>query len=159
MIVGDDGQQQRLGRGLSRKVIGAETLFDAVGEVTIASSAEPVAAVVAPLEIVESCAGNPIEALRRLDPSIRLILIAPSEAQLLGAGVETDGFDAVLVEPLAGDDLERVVSDPDWSDHKQSAEENDAFAPRVPLDLSKDWVERVLQCSVDRVALRGAQLL
>ena len=32
VIVGDDGQQQRLGRGLSRKVIGADTFFDAVGE-------------------------------------------------------------------------------------------------------------------------------
>ncbi|MEE8156252.1 MAG: GGDEF domain-containing protein [Phycisphaerales bacterium] len=134
VIVGDDGQRQRLGRGLSRKVIGADTLFDAVGEVTIASSAEPVAAVVAPLEIVESCAGNPIKAFRRLDPSIQLILIAPSEAQLLDAGVETNGFDAVLVEPLAGDDLERVVSDPEWIDHKQSADGNDAFAPRASLE-------------------------
>ena len=134
VIVGDDGQQQRLGRGLSRKVIGADTLFDAVGEVTIASSAEPVAAVVAPLEIFESCAGNPIEAFRRIDPSIRLILIAATEAQLLGAGVETNGFDAVLVEPLAGDDLERVVSDPGWTDHRQSADGNDALAPRVSLE-------------------------
>ncbi|MCH8259445.1 MAG: GGDEF domain-containing protein [Planctomycetes bacterium] len=134
VIVGDDGQQQRLGHGLSRKVIGAETLFDAVGEVTIASSAEPVAAVVAPLEIVESCAGNPIEAFRRIDPSIRLILIAATEAQLRGAGVETNGFDAVLVEPLAGDDLERVVSDADWTDYQQSADGNDALAPRVNLE-------------------------
>lgn len=131
VIVGDSSQRQRLGRGLTRQVIGAETLFDAVGEVTSATSAEPVAAVVAPLDLVESCGPNTTEALRRLDPSVRFVVIVSSEAQMSAAGVQANGFDAVLVEPVTAYDLERAVSDEDWDDRTPIPRADDVAAPEV----------------------------
>ena len=148
VIVGDEGHQQRLSRGLTRQVIGAETMFDAVGEVANATSSEPVAAVVVPLDVVGSTGGNVIEAFRRLDPSTRFVVVVPSDAHVPPA----DGFDAVLIEPVSASDLERAVSDEDWDDPAPIPRANDVPAPKVGAETNTSDVREAQESVVDNVA-------
>ncbi len=145
VIVGDSNQRQRLERGLTRQVIGAETLFDAVGEVLSATSAEPIAAVVAPLDLVESCGPNTAEALRRLDPSIRFVVVATSDAQVPAS----NGFDAVLVEPVTASDLERAVSDEDWDDPTPIPRADDVAATEIQAETNISDEPEAEQSAVD----------
>ena len=63
-----------------RPVVRADNLFDALGEVTVATAGNPVAAVLVPLEVAVQTPGDPAAAFRRVDPAVRLVLVADSEA-------------------------------------------------------------------------------
>jgi len=91
---------------VGRPIVRAANLFDAVGEVTVASATRPIAAVVVPASLVEGPASITIEAFRRIDPSVRLILVAPADRV---AATDGNGFDDVLAEPLTTDALARAL--------------------------------------------------
>ena len=116
VVVGDGAAPPRINLPQTRRITRAANLFDAVGEVTAATSAEPVAAVVVPLELVRGSAATAIRALRRVDPSVRLILLARPHDE----PAETEaGFDAVVVEPVGADELEKVLSsEPTPKEHR-----------------------------------------
>ena len=107
MVVG----QQDLG-DIPRVVVRAANLFDAVGEVTSAKAGEPVEAVMVPAALVGTSASITVEAFRRIDPSVRLILIASSEHERTRLQNETsNGFDNVLVQPVSARTLSAVLDD------------------------------------------------
>jgi diguanylate cyclase (GGDEF)-like protein len=94
---------------LPQTVVHADNLFDAVGEVTVASSAEPVSAVVVPAPLVRGTAKVAAEAFRRIDPSVRLILLAASPDEPGVRDGLADGFDEVVAAPLSAVTVSRIV--------------------------------------------------
>ena len=87
----------------------AENLFDAVGEVMLATAARPVDAVVMPSKLVPGSSRNTVEAFRRIDPSVRLILVASCDEEQARIRDGANGFDDVLVEPLSAGALKRAI--------------------------------------------------
>ena len=107
MVVGE----QDLG-DMPRAVVRAANLFDAVGEVTSARAGEPVAAVIVPAALVRDSASITVEAFRRIDPSVRLILVASSEHERSRLQkLKRNGFDDVLVQPVSARTLSAVLDD------------------------------------------------
>ena len=107
MVVG----QQDLGE-MPRAVVRAANLFDAVGEVTAAKDGEPVEAVMVPAALVADSASITVEAFRRIDPSVRLILVASSEHERTRLkNLNRNGFDDVLVQPVNAGTLSAVLDD------------------------------------------------
>jgi diguanylate cyclase (GGDEF)-like protein len=94
---------------LPQSVIHADNLFDAVGEVTVATASQPVSAVVVPTELVHGTAALAAAAFRRIDPSVRLILLSPAEGEAAGATEPADGFDEVLSAPLSAKALASIL--------------------------------------------------
>jgi diguanylate cyclase (GGDEF)-like protein len=105
VIVGDATAPEEL----PQTVIHADNLFDAVGEVTVASSAEPVSAVVVPAPLVQGTARAAAEAFRRIDPSVRLVLLAPSADEPEVREWLADGFDEVVAAPLSAVTVSRIA--------------------------------------------------
>ena len=94
---------------MPQTVVHAANLFDAVGEVTVASSAEPVSAVVVPAPLVRGTARMTAEAFRRIDPSVRLILLAASPDEPEVRDGLDGGFDEVVAAPLSAVTVSRIV--------------------------------------------------
>ena len=87
----------------------AENLFDAVGEVMLATAARPVDAVVMPSALVQGSSRTAVDAFRRIDPSVRLILVASCDDEQARLRNGANGFDDVLVEPLNAGALKRAI--------------------------------------------------
>jgi diguanylate cyclase (GGDEF)-like protein len=81
-------------------VVHADNLFDAVGEVSVAGAGQPVSAVVVPTAFVTGSTRPAAEAFHRIDPSVRLILLAGSTDEPAVRDGLSDGFDDVVTEPL-----------------------------------------------------------
>ncbi|MHC4414099.1 MAG: GGDEF domain-containing protein [Planctomycetota bacterium] len=114
VLVGDPngiGALPRVSPPLPREIIRAANLFDAVGEVKIATAASPVSAVVVPVDCVRTSAPAAVEAFRRVDPSVRLILLAASKAELAGIDTMAASFDDVVVETAAEAEVSGDPSD------------------------------------------------
>jgi diguanylate cyclase (GGDEF)-like protein len=94
---------------LAQSVVHADNLFDAVGEITVASSAEPVSAVVVPTQLVQGSARMAAEAFRRIDPSVRLILLSSSPDDSEAREGLADGFDEVELAPLSAAAVSRIL--------------------------------------------------
>ncbi|MCH8164373.1 MAG: GGDEF domain-containing protein [Planctomycetes bacterium] len=94
--------------GVSQTLLHTDNLFDALGEVAIATAAEPVAAVLIPVDVVRRSSANAPQAFRRVDPSVRLILLAESQEELGGIDAVADGFDEVLIEPVGAARLQQA---------------------------------------------------
>ncbi len=86
--------------GLAPRVVHAEDLFDAMGQVTSASAAETVAAVVLPASMLDGPGSVALEAFRRIDPSLRVIAVAGSDAERARLEQAPNGFDRILRQPL-----------------------------------------------------------
>ncbi len=111
VLVGEAGKDGTgsAGEMKGRAVVRADNLFDAVGEVTVSSAADPVEAIVVPAAVVRRTAAVAVEAFRRIDPSVRLILLAESRDEAAALRDASAGFDDVLVGPLAPSELARVL--------------------------------------------------
>ena len=96
---------------VTRTVVRAANLFDAVGEVTLAGDTEPVDAVVIPAAMVGNPASIAVEAFRRIDPAVRLIVVADDDLEQARLRQVPNGFDEVLVQPLNGRALADAIED------------------------------------------------
>jgi diguanylate cyclase (GGDEF)-like protein len=123
VVVGQPPTTDELPQG----VIHAENLFEAVGEVTVATAAEPVSAVVVPASLIRGSETLAAEAFRRIDPSVRLILISTGDTQT-GA----NGFDEVVPAPLTAAALVRAMTD----DEPAAAETPIETAAETPEPVS-----------------------
>jgi diguanylate cyclase (GGDEF)-like protein len=130
---------------LARPAIHAATVFDAVGEITIAPAAEPIVALVLPASLLMASPTNPpptmpgssgvmeaagtaprlIDAFRRLDPSIRLIAVAELDSDRRALGQAADRLDGVLVAPFTALEVARVLE-------LETAANADPAAPAAP---------------------------
>ncbi len=97
----------RLAEPFERPVLHAPSLYDALGEVTAATAAEPVAAVLVPRDVAAGATGRPAEVFHRVDPSVRVFLVTRPGL----APPPTDGYDGVLVEPVDPARLEEALED------------------------------------------------
>jgi diguanylate cyclase (GGDEF)-like protein len=126
VVVGDPTIQDLM----PQTVVHAANLFDAVGEVTVASSAEPVSAVVVPAPLVRGTARVAVEAFRRIDPSVRLILLAESSDEPEVRDGLDGGFDEVVAAPLSAVTVSRIVGGVEEPPVTQNA--GPAAAPATP---------------------------
>ena len=118
---------QELGE-VPRTVVRAANLFDAIGEVTLAPDAEPVDAVVIPAAMVGNPASIAVEAFRRIDPAVRLIVVAADDDEQARLRQGPNGFDKVLVQPVDSRALADAIED-------AVAIENDApLIESMPVD-------------------------
>ena len=118
--------QQDLG-DIPRVVVRAANLFDAVGEITSARAGEPVEAVMVPAALVADSASIAVEAFRRIDPSVRLILVASSDHERARLQDKPNGFDDVLVQPVSARTLSAVLDD----GHDGSEQDRRGDAPPI----------------------------
>lgn len=146
-------ESTRLEQGFRGPVIRADNLFDAIGTMTTASAAEPVAAVLIASEHAPS-SSSALEAIRRVDPSVRLLLLTEPDADPPRA----DGYDGVLLQPLGARQLaEALEPTSDRSRQPRPAEDatpapqlgqaaaEHADAPTMDADLGDtDLVEAIL---------------
>ena len=124
---------QKVGE-VPRTVVRAANLFDAVGEVTLAGDAEPVDAVVIPAAMVGNPASIAVEAFRRIDPAVRLIVVAANDLEQARLRQGPDGFDAVLVQPVSGRALANAIEDTATEDPApEHAPDQGAFENSAPL--------------------------
>jgi diguanylate cyclase (GGDEF)-like protein len=114
---------------MPQTVIHAANLFDAVGEVTVASSAQPVSAVVVPAPMVRGTARTTAEAFRRIDPSVRLILLAASDDEPEVRDGLDGGFDEVVQAPLSAVTVSKIVGGVEAPPATQNAGPGSAPAP------------------------------
>jgi diguanylate cyclase (GGDEF)-like protein len=105
VVVGDATAHEPM----PQTVVHAANLFDAVGEITVASSSEPVSAVVVPAPLVRGTARVAADAFRRIDPSVRLILLAESSDEPEVRDGLDGGFDEVVAGPLSAVTVSRIV--------------------------------------------------
>jgi diguanylate cyclase (GGDEF)-like protein len=96
----------RLVEPFPRRVIRAANLYDALGEVTVATAAQPVAAVLLTREVAAAAPGRAVEAFHRVDPAVRLFLVTETPN---GAVADLDGFDGVIAEPVEASRLEEAL--------------------------------------------------
>ncbi len=96
---------------VKRTVVRAANLFEAVGEVTLAPDAEPVDAVVIPAAMVGNPASIAVEAFRRIDPAVRLIVVAANDDEQARLRQGPNGFDEVLVQPVDDQALADAIED------------------------------------------------
>lgn len=109
MVVGDLPERETIASCLRKPPITVSNLFDAIGEVSTASVHEPIAAVLIDDRCVDAHFGQAIDALRKLDPSLVLVLAARAAAT---AATWTErGLDECLVAPVRSDDLRRIFDD------------------------------------------------
>ncbi len=108
VLVGEAGADGS-GKVSGRALVHADNLFDAVGEVTVSTASNPVEAIVVSSDAVRRSASVTVEAFRRIDPSVRLILLAASRDEAAAMRGDSNGFDDVLVAPLSQSELARVL--------------------------------------------------
>ena len=76
-----------------------------------AHATKPISTVVISLSALPNGIAYAPEAFRRVDPALRLVVIAQSEGQLREVNINVKDFDAVLIEPVTSDDLQRAISE------------------------------------------------
>jgi diguanylate cyclase (GGDEF)-like protein len=108
-------------------IVHAANLFEAVGEVTIATATEPVDAVFVPARLLEGPASITVEAFRRIDPSVRLVLVAATEREAHDHA-ERNGFEEVILEPLTAAGLALALG----NGREQTSVESQLERPALP---------------------------
>ena len=87
----------------------ADNIFQAIGELAVADAARPIVAVLLPDALLPAPPARAIEALKRLDPSVRLIRIVASGGAEVAPAIE--GFDECIEEPIDGDAMQRILDE------------------------------------------------
>ena len=111
MIVGDLPDLSRIVPQLLQPPIIAGNLFDALGEVTVASASAPIATVLLSDQCLNAECSRAIEALRKIDPSVRLILIMAANGNALSSDWVNKGLDDCIASPIAPADLNRLFEE------------------------------------------------
>lgn len=102
-------------------VLCAKNIFDALGQITAAPSAQPIAAVVmAERDLPDSDRGaNAIGAIRKIDPSVRIVVVASADSALSETDAEqwrSLGVDDCIVPPIRPDDCSRLFDEDAFGD-------------------------------------------
>ena len=106
-MVGKPPGHEDLELSLNQPCLHAANLFEAIGE--IASAATPVATVLINADCLPSNAAGAIAALRRTDPSLRVLLAVESNASSDAIVEAGKACDQVLNESVLPDDLRRII--------------------------------------------------
>ncbi len=114
LIVGEDLQRDRIDAALVQPAKIAHNLFEAIGEVASSGAHDPIAAVILAEMFTRTPHATAIEALRRVDPSLRIVAMSRSIGAAPVATQPTGGprWPDAWLEPTAGlDELRRALDD------------------------------------------------
>ncbi len=117
MVVGELPELSHVLPQLQQSPLQVQNLFEALGEVTIASASAPISTILIPEILLHSKTAHAIESLRKIDPALRVVVIAPKRREPSnGDGVSaTDwtnkGADECIVLPLRPEDVNRLFED------------------------------------------------
>jgi diguanylate cyclase (GGDEF)-like protein len=104
------GEQGRrtIGDQLGRVTLHAENIFDAIGQLVTAPSREPIELLLLGADAMSHVSQRAIAALRQLDPSVCLVLVAkPGEHEAVA-----QAFDHVIPPPLHAQSLAALLDEP-----------------------------------------------
>ena len=108
LIVGEDPTTSELGDVLPVAPTRVGNLFEAIGALSSAEAMQPIAAVLIPEAMLPPAPQQALEALKRVDPSVRLIRVVGNGRSKDVPAIE--GFDACLEAPITGDTVKRILS-------------------------------------------------
>jgi diguanylate cyclase (GGDEF)-like protein len=108
MLVGRSPALDELERRLGQPALCAANFFDAIGELAVAPVGQPISAVLVSADLARSARGRAVSALRRVDPSVVVALVADTPQQL--DDMPEDGFDARLVAPIDDEALAQLAA-------------------------------------------------
>jgi two-component system cell cycle response regulator len=111
MIVGN-GIEPPAGFRWPRAPRHVDNLFDALGELTVSTPSDAIATVAITSEHLHNTEGDPqlaIQAVRRVDPSVRIVLL--ESARFPSHAIGFEGFDDTLHCPLRSDDIARLFDE------------------------------------------------
>jgi GGDEF domain-containing protein len=131
LIVGERAGSESWDSRLPHPPLRAQNLFDAIGEVTIAPAGEPIAAIVVAIDRLDE-GGRAAEALRRVDPSVRLVLLTRPEQNIGNTEAVWRGFDEALASPLRPQDIQRLIDDHDLPIESASPRADSPPQPLAP---------------------------
>lgn len=141
LMVGKPPGHEELEQSLNQPCLHAANLFEAIGE--LASAAVPVATVLINADCLPSNAAGAIEALRRTDPSLRVLLSVVSNAS--GDAIVEAGkiCDQVLNESILPDELRRIIEaeteDASWEISSYSGKDSlERRAVKLPVEKPGD---------------------
>ena len=106
-MVGKPRCHEQLEKSLDQPCLHAANFFEAIGE--IASSTIPVATILIDASCLPANAVGAIEALRRTDPSLRVLLSVDSNASDPAVIKAGRACDQVLDDSIPPDDLRRII--------------------------------------------------
>lgn len=109
LLVGPSQQRDRLVPESPPDVVAVDTLFDALGELTDGRIRTPVHTILLAPGDPEELTQERIAAFRRLDPAVRIVLVAePDVADRLGKQI-LNRFDSLLTGPLTEQQLSQAT--------------------------------------------------
>ncbi len=109
MLVGDGPDSARVASLLAQPPLRVANMFEAIGEVTASGAAEPVIAVIVDEDLLRGVHQHAAEALRKIDPSVRIVGVSASAA---APTVDGRGVDAWMsASAMRPDDLRRALDD------------------------------------------------
>src|SRR5262245_10105653 len=111
LIVGHGVNSELLTRHLPRSPLHAPNLFSAIGEVSIAPAGEPVNTVIIAIDRIDEPSARAAEALRRVDPSLRIVLMTPADSAPGRHEWTARGFDDWFPLPLRLEDVSRLIAE------------------------------------------------
>src|SRR5687768_1078000 len=84
MIVGDLPELTRFAPQLQQSPVVVRNIFDALGEITVCTAATPISAVLISERCLNDRKARAVEALRKIDPALRLVLVTNSSSNSNG---------------------------------------------------------------------------
>ena len=91
----------------------ADDLYEAIARVGAANGSEPITSVFIPLMIPEYTATRVVQAFKRLNPLLHLILIAPKGRNEAASDALKAGFDHVLEIPSTAHAISKLIQSTD----------------------------------------------
>ncbi len=140
-MVGKPPGHEDLEQSLDQPCLHVANLFEAIGEIT--SAATPVATVLINADCLPTNAAGAIEALRRTDPSLRVLLAVESNASSDAIVEAGKACDQVLNESILPDELRRIIEaetgDALWDISSFSGQDSpQRSATKLPVDKPGD---------------------
>ena len=111
MIVGDLRDAVNESKPSGTPPIVVHNLFDALGEVNAASASSPIVTVIVSDRLIEQNGASSIEALRKLDPALRLVLARHNGESRASLDWMNRGFDECVEAPLGAAEWLRFVDE------------------------------------------------
>lgn len=113
LVINDPALREHLLAVLDQPVDEVIDLYDALGALARATAREPIVTLVARLRDVAQETATAVESIRRVDPAVRLVLLAPREARDRAERALHDGFDACILGDGDIPALARILCDHD----------------------------------------------
>lgn len=110
LLVGDPPQVARFASRLAHEPLRSPNLFDALGRLTTSPADQPIATLIVDERILPRDPRSALEALRKLDPAVRIVLVQASEP-VNDAAWLARGVDECIAPPERADDFCRLFEE------------------------------------------------